>query len=215
MTKVAVFIDDKEAAARLVAALGRGGFDPVVYPPEAEFDPKTAGDIFLIDVSVGQIAARKIAASAKDAGRPAVLRLTGAADFPDLAGRADDLLVEPFADAELWLRLNRLSTVEAPSCPIEVGGLVIHPQSYEVFIDGRPMHLTFKEYELLKFLAAHPERVWDRQALLNRIWAYDYFGGTRTVDVHIRRLRAKLGPRHADLIQTVRQVGYRFVKSVS
>jgi DNA-binding response OmpR family regulator len=212
--KIAIFIQDDETAARLGAAVRRGGFEPVVYLPGAALDPRPDADVFLIDAAVGEGPGRKIAEAAKAAGRPVVWRLSTAADLPRLEGQADDFLVEPATDAELWLRLRRFSTAEGDGHSIQVGGLVIHPQSYEVFIDGRPMQLTFKEYELLKFLAAHPERVWDRQALLNRIWAYDYFGGTRTVDVHIRRLRAKLGPRYADLIQTVRQVGYKFVKSV-
>jgi DNA-binding response OmpR family regulator len=76
---------------------------------------------------------------------------------------------------------------------------------------GRSLDLTFKEFELLKYLAQHPGRVFNRQQLLQEVWGYDYFGGTRTVDVHVRRLRAKLGPEHEALIGTVRNVGYRFV----
>ena len=76
---------------------------------------------------------------------------------------------------------------------------------------GRVLDLTFKEFELLKFLAQHPGRVFTRAQLLQEVWGYDYFGGTRTVDVHVRRLRAKLGAEHEALIGTVRNVGYRFV----
>ena len=83
--------------------------------------------------------------------------------------------------------------------------------TYTAKIGGRPLDLTFKEFELLKFLAQHPGRVFSRQQLLQEVWGYDYFGGTRTVDVHVRRLRAKLGPEHETLIGTVRNVGYRFV----
>src|SRR5438128_1534070 len=75
---------------------------------------------------------------------------------------------------------------------------------------GRPLDLTYMEYELLKFLASHPGKVFTRETLLSRVWGYDYYGGARTVDVHIRRLRAKLGEEHANLISTVRSVGYRF-----
>ena len=78
-------------------------------------------------------------------------------------------------------------------------------------LDGRSLDLTFKEFELVKFLAQHPGRVFSRQQLLDEVWGKDYFGGTRTVDVHVRRLRAKLGPEHESLIGTVRNVGYRFV----
>src|SRR5205823_3588907 len=82
---------------------------------------------------------------------------------------------------------------------------------YTAKIGKRHLDLTFKEFELLKFLAQHPGRVFSRQQLLQEVWGYDYFGGTRTVDVHVRRLRAKLGPDNETLIGTVRNVGYRFV----
>src|SRR5690606_28719460 len=93
---------------------------------------------------------------------------------------------------------------------VEYGPLVLTLETYQAAIDGQPLDLTYMEYELLKFLAAHPGRVFTREVLLSRVWGYEYFGGARTVDVHIRRLRAKLGQEHASLIQTVRSVGYRF-----
>jgi DNA-binding winged helix-turn-helix (wHTH) protein len=83
--------------------------------------------------------------------------------------------------------------------------------TYSAKLKGRVLDLTFKEFELLKYLAQHPGRVFTRAQLLQEVWGYDYFGGTRTVDVHVRRLRAKLGPEHESLIGTVRNVGYRFV----
>ena len=91
--------------------------------------------------------------------------------------------------------------------------LVIDDATYTAKLEGRTLDLTFKEFELLKFLAQHPGRVFTRQQLLQEVWGYDYFGGTRTVDVHVRRLRAKLGSDHETLIGTVRNVGYRFVAS--
>ena len=94
---------------------------------------------------------------------------------------------------------------------IRSGDVEIDEASYTAKLDGRSLDLTFKEFELLKFLAQHPGRVFTRQQLLQEVWGYDYFGGTRTVDVHVRRLRAKLGPEHEALIGTVRNVGYRFV----
>jgi DNA-binding winged helix-turn-helix (wHTH) protein len=95
--------------------------------------------------------------------------------------------------------------------PTAVGDLVIDEDSYQVRLRGEPLDLTFKEFELLKMLAAHPNRVFTRELLLQEVWGYDYFGGSRTVDVHIRRLRAKLGPEHESLIVTVRGVGYKLV----
>ncbi len=94
---------------------------------------------------------------------------------------------------------------------ISASGLVVDDVTYTAKVEGRSLDLTFKEFELLKFLAQHPGRVFTRQQLLQEVWGYDYFGGTRTVDVHVRRLRAKLGPEHETLIGTVRNVGYRFV----
>ncbi len=93
----------------------------------------------------------------------------------------------------------------------QVGEVVVDDATYTAKVGKRPLDLTFKEFELLKFLAQHPGRVFSRQQLLQEVWGYDYFGGTRTVDVHVRRLRAKLGPENETLIGTVRNVGYRFV----
>ena len=93
---------------------------------------------------------------------------------------------------------------------IKVGDLVVDQANYAVTIAGQPLELTFKEYELLRFLATHRGRVFTREALLNQVWGYDYYGGNRTVDVHIRRIRAKLGTPYEDLVETVRNVGYRF-----
>jgi DNA-binding response OmpR family regulator len=105
-------------------------------------------------------------------------------------------------------------SVGAPSeLPEEIrsGELHIDEGTYTAKLRGRSLDLTFKEFELLKFLAQHPGRVFTRAVLLQEVWGYDYFGGTRTVDVHVRRLRAKLGIEHEALIGTVRNVGYRFV----
>ena len=94
---------------------------------------------------------------------------------------------------------------------IRNGDLSVDEATYSAKLKGRVLDLTFKEFELLKYLAQHPGRVFTRAQLLQEVWGYDYFGGTRTVDVHVRRLRAKLGPEHESLIGTVRNVGYRFV----
>ena len=112
-------------------------------------------------------------------------------------------------DARLRLAIGR--TAPAASSEIRSGDLVIDEPTYSVRLRGHALDLTFKEFELLKFLAQHPGRVFTRSQLLQEVWGYDYFGGTRTVDVHVRRLRAKLGAEHEALIGTVRNVGYRFV----
>jgi DNA-binding response OmpR family regulator len=116
-------------------------------------------------------------------------------------------------DARLRLAIGRLQTSadDPESHVIRSGGVTVDEATYTAKLDGRTLDLTFKEFELLKYLAQHPGRVFTRQQLLQEVWGYDYFGGTRTVDVHVRRLRAKLGADNETLIGTVRNVGYRFV----
>ena len=111
-------------------------------------------------------------------------------------------------DARIRLVIDRLAK-ERTGSKIQASGVVIDEASYSAKVHGRPLDLTFKEFELLRFLATHPSRVFTREQLLSEVWGYDYFGGTRTVDVHVRRLRAKLGDLES-LIGTVRNVGYRF-----
>jgi DNA-binding response OmpR family regulator len=111
-------------------------------------------------------------------------------------------------DARIRLVLGRAAQEQSTS-KIQASGVVIDEASYSAKVHGRPLDLTFKEFELLRFFATHPSRVFTREQLLSEVWGYDYFGGTRTVDVHVRRLRAKLGDLES-LIGTVRNVGYRF-----
>ena len=115
-------------------------------------------------------------------------------------------------EARLRLAMGRQQIVNDDS-PMEIrnGDLSVDEATYSAKLKGRVLDLTFKEFELLRFFATHPSRVFTREQLLSEVWGYDYFGGTRTVDVHVRRLRAKLGPEHESLIGTVRNVGYRFV----
>jgi DNA-binding response OmpR family regulator len=111
-------------------------------------------------------------------------------------------------DARIRLAIGRVSK-EAVSSRIQTSGITIDESSYSAKVHGRPLDLTYKEFQLLHFFATHPSRVFTREQLLSEVWGYDYFGGTRTVDVHVRRLRAKLGDLE-QLIGTVRNVGYRF-----
>ena len=131
----------------------------------------------------------------------------------------DDVVLHTCGPAELEARIRlaigRLAAQRESDDPeshvIRTGEVTVDEATYTAKISGRSLDLTFKEFELLKFLAQHPGRVFSRQQLLSEVWGYDYFGGTRTVDVHVRRLRAKLGPDNETLIGTVRNVGYRFV----
>jgi DNA-binding response OmpR family regulator len=131
----------------------------------------------------------------------------------------DDVVLETAGPAEIEARMRvaagRLAARNDRSDPeahiIRSGEVVVDEETYTAKLGGRVLDLTFKEFELLKYLAQHPGRVFTRDQLLQEVWGYDYFGGTRTVDVHVRRLRAKLGTEHEALIGTVRNVGYRFV----
>jgi DNA-binding response OmpR family regulator len=130
----------------------------------------------------------------------------------------DDVLLESAGPAEVEARIRlaigRLaasSDVDPELTEIRRGDVTIDEATYTAKVRSRSLDLTFKEFELLKFLAQHPGRVFTRAQLLQEVWGYDYYGGTRTVDVHVRRLRAKLGTEHEQLIGTVRNVGYRFV----
>ena len=131
----------------------------------------------------------------------------------------DDVILVTAGPAEVEARLRlaigradaaRHST-STTSEEIRSGDVTIDEATYQAKLGNRPLDLTFKEFELLKYLAQHPGRVFTRAQLLQEVWGYDYFGGTRTVDVHVRRLRAKLGPERESLIGTVRNVGYKFV----
>jgi DNA-binding response OmpR family regulator len=132
----------------------------------------------------------------------------------DCAIGLDDFVTVGAAPAEIETRLRlllwRLHRVDSAS-GIRLGALVIDVAKYEVTLDRQPVELTFKEYELLRFLATHAGQVFTRQALLDKVWGYEYYGGTRTVDVHIRRLRSKLEQNGHTFIDTVRNVGYKFI----
>ncbi len=126
----------------------------------------------------------------------------------------EDWMLPHASPAEVETRLRVAvdrANVDRHSRAANVGDLVVDEESYQVRLRGQPLDLTYKEFELLKTLAGAPNRVYTREMLLSEVWGYDYFGGSRTVDVHIRRLRAKLGPEYEALIVTVRGVGYKLV----
>jgi DNA-binding response OmpR family regulator len=124
---------------------------------------------------------------------------------------ADDVIFPGAPEGEIRLRfaLTRRRTGTGEETAIRLGPIVLDPSTYRVSLEGTPLDLTFKEFELLRYLAERRGRVFTRPALLREVWGYDFYGGTRTVDVHVRRLRSKLGPAHEGLVETVRGVGYR------
>jgi DNA-binding response OmpR family regulator len=125
----------------------------------------------------------------------------------------DDFVLTPIDPTEMRIRLERLSGAvgEDDADPVlRYRDLELNTATYQATVGGATRDLTFMEYELLRFFVEHPNRVWSREQILSKVWGYDYFGGSRTVDVHVRRLRAKLGEERASWITTVRSVGYRF-----
>ena len=148
-----------------------------------------------------------------------VMVLIGGAQLSELEHRDDlfdDFCLAPFHPSEFEARLRHLLSGDiavVSSDVVEYGSLTLNLETYQAAIGNKPLDMTYMEYELLKFLAQNPGKVFTREILLSRVWGYEYYGGARTVDVHVRRLRAKLGEEHAALIQTVRSVGYRFGES--
>ena len=172
-------------------------------------------DLILLDARKDLVAAKSLATLLKTTGLSSpmflVLSEGGLAAISSEWG-ADDFLLDSAGPAEIDARIRLAltkTTKSTASTQIQAAGITIDEVSYSAKIHGQPMDLTYKEFELLKFLVQQPGRVFTRDQLLSEVWGYDYFGGTRTVDVHIRRLRAKLGDLES-LIGTVRNVGYRF-----
>jgi len=223
MSNVLLLTSALQPSAEVVPGLALLAHHVRVLPAEgsALLDAPQA-DLVLVD-------GRQDLAHARDLCR--LIRTTGV-DVPVLLGLAeggltavthdwgmDDVVLNTIGPAELEARMRlaigRLRAEREADDPeshvIRSGEVVVDEATYTAKLGSRVLDLTFKEFELLKYLAQHPGRVFSRQQLLQEVWGYDYFGGTRTVDVHVRRLRAKLGPEHETLIGTVRNVGYRFV----
>ncbi|WP_104135544.1 MULTISPECIES: response regulator transcription factor [unclassified Cryobacterium] len=181
--------------------------DQLIHAPDS--------DLILVDARSNFAVAKSLCQILRTMGTvtPLLLVVTEgglAAVSPDWG--VDDVILDTAGPAEvdtrIRLSIGRLAHT-VPSNTIRAAGVVIDEASYSAKVHGKPLDLTYKEFELLRFLAAHPSRVFTREQLLSEVWGYDYFGGTRTVDVHVRRLRAKLGDQES-LIGTVRNVGYRF-----
>jgi len=160
---------------------------------------------------------RHVLQASNEGQRAAVLAVVGASQIEtyDVSLGFGDFLIHPVDTPELLLRV-RQALWRAGKMPTEgenvirCGDLALDTNRYEVYVAGHPIDLTYKEFELLRFLATNQGKVFTREVLLNRVWGYDYFGGARTVDVHIRRLRSKIEDRGHMFIETVRNVGYRF-----
>ena len=206
----------------LVALLRRQGVSSIFLSSDAEpatpaDDPEAKPDLALVDTAYMTSAeVERCVQACVESGVPALAliprtRVPGLEPSLPLA----DFITSPPDPDELVIRARRVlesgeAAKEDDSHVIRAGDIQIDTSSYEVTIRGQRVGLTFKEYELLKLLAENPGRVFSRYALLNQIWGYEYFGGTRTVDVHIRRLRSKIQDAEHNFIETIWNVGYRF-----
>lgn len=174
-----------------------------------------SSDVIIIDARTDLAGAKSLCKILRTTGLavPLLVVLTeGGLSAVSADWGVDDVLVDAAGPAEIDARIRLAigrQALEQTTTKIQTSGVVIDEASYSAKVQGKPLDLTYKEFELLRFLATHPSRVFTREQLLSEVWGYDYFGGTRTVDVHVRRLRAKLGDLE-QLIGTVRNVGYRF-----
>jgi len=202
----------------LIAGLLAAGYQPVPIDDLSTLEDRVPdGGWAAAVVEVTSDLGRGLAVAGKigdEHGLP-VLLLIDRTMTGDIAGEVgfNDFVLSPIDRTELRVRLGRLHS-NAPAIAedevLRFRDLELNTATYQATVAAEPCDLTFMEYELLRFLVENPGRVWSRDQILSRVWGYDYYGGSRTVDVHIRRLRAKLGEERSSWITTVRSVGYRF-----
>jgi len=220
MSELYLLTNAAEAPSEILPALGLLLHTVRTGPADIlTFENAAAADAILVDARHDLMSAKQLCQLLRRAGAQApVLALMTEGGLAAVTAEwgADDVVLCSAGPAEFEARLRlaigrRATALPTASDEIRAGELSIDEATYTARLRSRVLDLTFKEFELLKFLAQHPGRVFTRAHLLQEVWGYDYFGGTRTVDVHVRRLRAKLGAEHESLIGTVRNVGYRFV----
>jgi DNA-binding response OmpR family regulator len=211
---------DKHEPARALPCLDLLAHTVVTAPLDAlAVVSESAPDVVLVDSRPHLAEARSSCRMVRAAGsRVPLLAVVAESSLVAVSADwgVDDVILTSAGPAEVEARLRlavgRRDVADfAVSSTIRGGELTIDPVTYAAKLNGRTLDLTYKEFELLRFLAQHPGRVFTRAQLLREVWGYDYFGGTRTVDVHVRRLRAKMGPQYESMLGTVRQVGYKFV----
>ena len=218
---VTLLTKSRQPTAEVLPSLGLLPHHVTVLPMDAgALVDRNLGDAVVIDARRDLAAARTFTRVLGTVGVavPVLAVLTeGGLIALSAEWSVDDVILDTAGPAELDARLRlaverRCAAEEQVPDHVDIGDLTIDETTYAARLCGVPLDLTYKEFELLKFLAQHPGRVFTRTHLVQEVWGYDYFGGTRTVDVHVRRLRAKLGPEHEALIGTVRNVGYKFVR---
>jgi len=221
MLHLLIITAESKTTTSLQVSLARNGFvcSTASYSDAPEVTSHQPPNLVLAEIS-GQnnsLMWKFIIRMKKERNLPVIALIPGdMLDSLETHPEVDDFIISPYDAIELVLRINRLlhKTGNSESSEqIKCNGLTIDLVTCEVTVDGKKVELTFKEYELLKLMASSKGRVFTREALLDRIWGYDYFGGDRTVDVHVRRLRSKIEDANHTYIETVRNIGYRFIKN--
>jgi two-component system, OmpR family, alkaline phosphatase synthesis response regulator PhoP len=221
MIQLLIITEEAKTAKLIQASLARHAFtySTTNYKGALETAAKESPNLAILEIpDIANEVVWGLISSLKKGRNLPVIALISAEKAGTLNNRQeiDDFIIRPHNEAELLLRINHLlnKTQGADSGEqIKCNGLIIDLVTCEVIVDGRKADLTFKEYELLKLMARNRGRVFTREALLDKIWGYDYYGGDRTVDVHMRRLRSKIEDANHTYIETVRNIGYRFVKN--
>jgi DNA-binding response OmpR family regulator len=220
MLRLLMIAQETEALAELRSEITQGGFACSIVPHGEELAGEITArrpDLVLVEMggSLPAVGMQELVQGLKGERRLPIIALLPGEMLDSLNGNLDidDFITSPYDVHELVLRarrvLSKARNINGGEL-IKCDGLLIDLARCEVTLEGEIVELTFKEYELLKFLASHRGRVYSREALLNRVWGYDYYGGDRTVDVHIRRLRSKIEDAKHAFIETVRNIGYRF-----
>ncbi|GAB3618991.1 response regulator transcription factor [Glutamicibacter sp. PS] len=220
MTRLLILSPTATEVSQVLPALELLPYELIVLPASAESLVKCDDyEAVVLDARTELLAARNLAGVLHSSVAVPLLLVLEEGGLSVLSDQwmFTDFVLASAGPAEIQARVNRLQVRAEPQAAQQGQGdepehnvLVIDELSYTAKIEGRVLDLTYKEFELLKYLAQHPGRVFSRDQLLHEVWGYDYYGGTRTVDVHVRRLRAKLGTDHEQLIGTVRNVGYRY-----
>jgi two-component system alkaline phosphatase synthesis response regulator PhoP len=222
LSRVFIIANESEAIRKLKTDLTQIGLDCLIIPQNNEVNRQIAGqspDLLLLDADEATIGSDiwELAQKTRQERHIPVIALLPREKLNgfDLGTGIDDFVVKPWEATEVTARVKRIlrqkGGMESEDI-VRCGDLVIDSAKCEVSLSGKPIILTFKEYQLLKFLANNKGKVFTREALLSKVWGWDYYGGDRTVDVHIRRLRSKIEDMNHSFIETIRNMGYRFAE---
>ena len=217
MPRVFIIANESEQARKLRAELAQRGLDCLIVPHNAGTLEQIAGQslgVMLLDTDEATTGSEawEQAQRIRQEGQIPLIALVSGEKLNGLDSNIDDFVVKPWEPNEVTVRIKRIlrekESIDGEDI-IRCGDLVIDSAKCEVSLSGKSIMLTFKEYQLLKFLASNKGKVFTRESLLNKVWGWDYYGGDRTVDVHIRRLRSKIEDPTHTFIETVRNIGYR------